>query len=165
MAAKEAPGWVLGQLHEIASTQDLPLEAQGEDAGIGYRLGARPGLQEPQTEMDRATDEEIVAPLHACRSARDRLIILFMARVGLRVGQLAGLRRCDTRLVVDSRVLGCEIEGPHLHVVRRRNPNTAQSKRGSSVGFPVDFLVVQGFDEYAYIVMSSWAMTAATSSW
>ncbi|MFI6690135.1 tyrosine-type recombinase/integrase, partial [Streptomyces sp. NPDC050485] len=150
VAAKEAPGWVLGQLYEIASTQDLPLEAQGEDTGVGYRLGARHRLQEPETEVDRATDEEIVALLHACRSARDRLSILVMARVGLRVGQLAGLRRCDAHLMVDSRILGCDVEGPHLHVVRRQNPNTAWSKRRSSIWFPVDFLVVQAFDQYVY---------------
>lgn len=150
VAAKAAPGWVLAQIYEIASTQDLPLEAQGEDAGIGYRLGARHRLQEPEIEVNRASDEEIVALLHACRSARDRLIVLLMARVGLRVGQLAGLRRCDAHLMVDSRILGCDIEGPHLHIVRRQNPNTAWSKRRSSIWFPADFLVVQAFDQYVY---------------
>jgi hypothetical protein len=150
VTAKAAPGWVLGQIYEIAGTQDLPPEAQGEDTGIGYRPGARHRLQEPEIEVNRASDEDIVALLHACRSARDRLIVLLMARVGLRVGQLAGLRRCDAHLMVDSRILGCDVEGPHLHVVRRQNPNAAWSRSRSSVWFPVDFLVVQAFDQYVY---------------
>ncbi|MGX1135692.1 hypothetical protein RKD49_007882 [Streptomyces glaucescens] len=100
--------------------------------------------------MNRASDEDIVALLHACRSARDRLIVLLVARVGLRVGQLAGLRRCDAHLMVDSRILGCDVEGPHLHVVRRQNPNAAWSRSRSSVWFRVDFLVVQAFDQYVY---------------
>lgn len=33
--------------------------------------------------MERASDEEIVALLGACPSARDRLIVLVMARAGL----------------------------------------------------------------------------------
>jgi integrase/recombinase XerD len=32
--------------------------------------------------VDRASDEEIVALLRGCRSARDRLIVLLLARAG-----------------------------------------------------------------------------------
>jgi hypothetical protein len=38
---------------------------------------------------------------------------------------MCGLRRCDIHLLPDSRVLGCEVPGRHLHVVRRDNPNGA----------------------------------------
>ena len=46
-------------------------------------MRARHRLREPETPVDRASDEEIVALLGACRSARDRLIVLVMARAGL----------------------------------------------------------------------------------
>jgi len=51
-------------------------------------------------------DEEIVALLGTCRSARDRLIVLLMARAGLRRGEVCGLRRSDVHLLADSRRLG-----------------------------------------------------------
>ena len=71
----------------------------------------------------------IVAVLGACRSARDRLIVLLMARAGLRRSEVLGLRRSDVHLLADSRVLGCEVARAHLHVVRREdNPNGAVAK-------------------------------------
>src|SRR5712691_9334954 len=47
VAAKQAPGWVVGQLYEIADGRDLPWEAGGEDGGLVYRLKAHHRLQEP----------------------------------------------------------------------------------------------------------------------
>ncbi|ALV33239.1 recombinase XerD [Streptomyces sp. CdTB01] len=146
---KVVPTWVLEQLYELGDDRDLPYEARGENGGLRYRLRARHRLQEPETDIDRASDEEIVAMFLACRSARDRLILLLLARVGLRRGQTAGLHRTDLHLLMDSRSLGCAIEGAHLHVVRRQNENNAWSKRRASVWFPVDFLTVQAFDQYA----------------
>ncbi len=145
---KSVPGWVLEQIYELGDTNDLPSEARGEDSSLRYRLRARHRLQEPETDVDRASDEEIVAMFLACRSARDRLIVLLLARVGLRRGQVAGLRRTDAHLLMDSRSLGCDIEGAHLHVVRRQNVNNAWSKSRKSHALPVDFLVVQAFDQY-----------------
>ena len=43
--------------------------------------------------VERAADADIAAVVIACRSARDRLIVLLMARAGLRRGEVAGLRR------------------------------------------------------------------------
>ncbi|GAB3000589.1 hypothetical protein GCM10023080_078070 [Streptomyces pseudoechinosporeus] len=101
-----APGSVLGQIYELADTRDLPLEAQGEDSGLHYRLKTRHRLQEPEAEVDRASDEEMVAMFLRCRNARDRLIVLLHGRVGLRRGQVAGLRRRDCHLLPDSRLRG-----------------------------------------------------------
>ena len=87
--------------------------------------------------------------LRACRSARDRLIVLLMARAGLRRGEVWGLRRSDVHLLVDSRALGCEVARAHLHVVRREdNPNGAWAKSRRQRPVPLDFLVVQAFDTY-----------------
>lgn len=144
----QAPRSVLGQIYDLADTRDLPLEAQGEDSGLSYRLRARHRVQEPEAEVDRASDEEVVAMFLACRNARDRLIVLLLARVGLRRGQVAGLRRTDCHLLADSRAVGCDYEGPHLHVRRRQNSNGAWSKSKKAWIMPVDFLVVQAFDQY-----------------
>jgi integrase/recombinase XerD len=103
-----------------------------------------------ETPVDRASDEQIVALLRACLSARDRLIVLLMARAGLRRGELCGLRRSDVHLLADSRPLGCEIARAHLHVVRRDdNPNGAWAKSRRQRAVPLDFLAVLAFDTYA----------------
>ncbi|MFF5960834.1 tyrosine-type recombinase/integrase [Streptomyces luteogriseus] len=143
-----APRSVLGQLYELADSRDLPEEAKGEETGLYYRLRARHRLQEPQAEVDRASDEELVGMFLACRSARDRLVVLLHSRVGLRRGQVAGLRRSDCHLLPDSRALGCDVEGAHVHVRRRANANRAWSKSKRAWVQPLDFLVVQGFDQY-----------------
>ncbi|WP_369221642.1 hypothetical protein AB5J52_07475 [Streptomyces sp. R39] len=99
-------------------------------------------------DVDRAHDGELVAMFLACRSARDRLIVLLHCRVGLRRGQVAGLRRSDCHLLPASRALGCEHEGAHVHVRRRANANRAWSKSKREWVQPLDFLVVQAFDQH-----------------
>jgi integrase len=148
VTAGQAPGRLLPLLYELADTRDLPVEARGEASGMGWRMRARHRLHEPQTPVDRASDAEIVALLRACRSARDRLIVLVMARAGLRRGEAVGLRRSDVHLLFDSRALGCGIERAHLHVVRRENANGAWAKSRRERAVPLDFLVVQAFDAY-----------------
>lgn len=66
-----------------------------------------------------------MALVGAARSAWDRLLALLMARAGLRRGEVVGLRRSDLHLLLDNAMLGCPIEGAHLHVVRREKPNGA----------------------------------------
>jgi integrase/recombinase XerD len=142
---------LVSMLYEVADDRDLPAEARGEDGRMAWRMRARHRLREPETAVDRATDEQIVALLRACRSARDRLIVLLMARGGLRRGEVCGLRRSDVHLLVDSRRLGCDVARAHLHVVRREdNPNQAWAKSRRQRVVPLDFLVVQAFDVYEF---------------
>ncbi|WP_239591409.1 tyrosine-type recombinase/integrase [Mycolicibacterium tusciae] len=142
---------LVSMLYEVADDRDLPAEARGEDGRMAWRMRARHRLREPETTIDRASDEQIVAILRACRSARDRLIVLLMARGGLRRGELCGLRRSDMHLLVDSRRLGCEVARAHLHVVRREdNSNEAWAKSRRQRVVPLDFLVVQVFDVYEF---------------
>ena len=117
---------------------------------MSWRMRARHRLHEPETAVDRASDAEIVALLGACRSARDRLMVLLMARAGLRRGELCGLRRSDVHLGLDSRPLGCDVKRAHVHVVRRDNPNGAWAKSRRQRVVPLDFLVVQAFDTYEF---------------
>jgi integrase/recombinase XerD len=142
---------LVSMLYEVADDRDLPAEARGEDGRMAWRMRARHRLREPETTVDRASDGQIVALLRACRSARDRLIVLLMARGGLRRGEVCGLRRSDVHLLVDSRRLGCDVARAHLHVVRREdNPNEAWAKSRRQRVVPLDFLVVQAFDVYEF---------------
>ena len=150
VAAGQAGGDLVALLYEVADDRDLPGAARGEDGRMGWRMRARHRVHEPQAPADRASDEQIVALLQACLSARDRLIVLLMARAGLRRGELCGLRRGDVHLLADSRPLGCEIARAHLHVVRRDdNPNGAWAKSRRQRVVPLDFLTVRASDTYA----------------
>jgi integrase len=146
----QAPAALLAVLYELADDRDLPEQARGEDARMAWRMRARHRLREPEPTVDRASDAEIVALLRACRSARDRLMVLLMARAGLRRGELCGLRRADVHLLLDSRPLGCAEARAHLHVVRRDNVNGAWAKSRRQRVVPLDFLVVQAFDGYEF---------------
>jgi integrase/recombinase XerD len=146
-----APGHLVQVLYEVADDRDLPDVARPEDGGTGWRMRARHRLHEPDTAVDRASDEDIVALLRSCCSARDRLIVLLMARAGLRRGEVLGLRRSDVHLLADSSALGCGISRAHLHVVRRDdNPNRAIAKSRRQRAVPLDWVTVQGFDGYEF---------------
>jgi integrase/recombinase XerD len=141
---------LVSMLYEVADDRDLPAEARGEDGRMAWRMRARHRLPEPETTVDRASDEQIVALLRAGRSTRDRLIVLLMARGGLRRGEVCGLRRSDVHLLVDSRRLGCDVARAHLHVRREDNPNAAWAKSRRQRVVPLDFLAVQAFDVYEF---------------
>jgi integrase len=146
--AGDAPVGMLSQVYELADDRDLPAAARGEDQRMAWRLSARHRLREPQRAVDRASDEEIVALLKACRSARDRLVVLLMARAGLRRGEMTGLRRADIHFLPDSSALGCGVQGAHVHVIRRDNPNGAWAKSRRQRYVPADFLLVRAYDQY-----------------
>jgi site-specific recombinase XerD len=150
VAAGDAPARLLPLLYELADERDLPAAARSGDGRLSWRMRARHRLHEPDEPVDRASDEETVALLRACRSARDRLIVLLMARAGLRRGEAVGLRRGDVHLLLDSRPLGCDVARAHLHVVRRDNINGAWAKSRRQRVVPLDFLLVQAFDAYEF---------------
>lgn len=145
-----APGRLLPLIYELADDRDLPEQARGEDRVMAWRMRARHRLHEPDAGVDRASDAEIVALIAACRSARDRLIVLLLARAGLRRGELCGLRREDAHLLAHSQLLGCGVPRAHVHVQRRDNVNGAWAKSRRQRVVPVDSLVVQAFDAYAF---------------
>jgi integrase/recombinase XerD len=150
VATGQAPAGLLPLIYELADDRDLPEQARGEGGRMSWRMRARHRLREPETTVDRATDEEIVALLSGCRSARDRLAVLLMARAGLRRGELCGLRRSDIHLLLDSRLLGCDTGRAHLHVLRRDNVNGAWAKSRRQRTVPLDFLAVRAFDAYEF---------------
>ena len=155
VAAGEAAGHLVPVLYEIADDRDLPGAARGEDGRMSWRMRARHRMREVEKPVERAADADIAAVVIACRSARDRLIVLLMARAGLRRGEVAGLRRSDVHLLGDSGPLGCDTPRAHVHVVRRGdNPNGAWAKSRRQRVAPLDFLTVQAFDTYQFERMS-----------
>ncbi len=151
VAAGQASGHLVPLLYEVADDRDLPEATRGEDGRMTWRMKARHRLHEPEAVVDRAADADIVAVIGACGSARDRLIVLLMARAGLRRGEVLGLRRSDVHLLADSRALGCAVARAHVHVVRRGdNVNGAVAKSRGPRAVPLDFVTVHAFDSYAF---------------
>ncbi|MEU4377692.1 tyrosine-type recombinase/integrase [Pseudonocardia alni] len=140
---------VVGQLYEVADARDLPGAARGEDSQLTVRLAALHRMREPVRAVERLSDAEVVAMLGAARCARDQLLLLLMARAGLRRGEVVGLRRGDLHLLVDNASLGCRVGGSHVHVVQRENSNGARAKSRRPRQVPVDGLVVAAADLYA----------------
>jgi site-specific recombinase XerD len=71
-----------------------------------------------------------------------------MWRMGLRRGELAGLRRSDVHFMPDASKLGCGFRGTLVHVVRRTNPNGAWAKSRRQRVVPADWMTVQAYDQY-----------------
>jgi integrase/recombinase XerD len=107
----------------------------------GGPMACRPKAQHrvsmPRTRRNRAADEEVLALLRACRCARDRFIVMLLARAGLRRGEAAGLRRSDMHFMPDSAALGRTVQGAHVHVVRRLNANRAWATVDEIAELPV----------------------------
>lgn len=83
-----------------------------------------PTKRHPRLLPDGARD----AMLEAVRTARDRMIVTWLSDSGMRIGELCGLSFCDLHLRRDHQ---CgERKGPHVHIVKRRNPNYASAKTG-----------------------------------
>ena len=150
VAVGNAPAEVSAMLFEVSDDRHLPVDARGENPSLNYVARPRHCLSEPEIQVDRATDEEVLGLLAACRTARDRFIVIAMSRAGLRRGEVCGLRREDLHFVADASGLGCAMTGAHLHVRRRANVNGAWAKSRRSRAVPVDDLVVLAYDSYVF---------------
>jgi integrase/recombinase XerD len=149
VAEGTGPGRLVPVLYEVADDRDLPGEARAGDGRMSWRIRVRHRACEVDAPVSRAAETDIAALVAACASARDRLIVLLLARAGLRRGEASGLRRSDVHLLADSRALGCAVGRAHLHVVRREdNPNGAWAKSRRQRVVPLDFLTVLAFDTY-----------------
>jgi len=97
-------------------------------------------------EPDRV--EELVA---AAGNARDRFLVALVAMTGARIGEVLGLHREDMHFLADSRILGCAVAGPHVHVRRRPdNANGALAKSRFPRSIPVPEAAVTLYADYAH---------------
>lgn len=149
-AERELPETVLGHL----------FEAVDPDARCWVGPRVRHRRREPRRagSPDAATASEVIALVQYATTARDRFMIMTLAVTGLRIGQLLGLRRPDVHLVQDGSSLGlvdpstnllCRVQGEHLHVVRRANPNGAWSKSRFDFAVPVPAALLPLYDAFS----------------
>jgi integrase len=128
---------VLGRLYGLPPSDQRP---DGEAAGAVHRLRV-----ERRGAPRFATLDEWEALALAAISWRDRFLLVLLWYTGLRIGEALGLRRSDLHLVDRSTVLGCDVDGPHLHVRRRENANGARAK-GRDHTVPVHQHVISVYD-------------------
>lgn len=75
------------------------------------------------------TAGQVGAVVDACANLRDRFVVEALYATGLRLAELCGLHLADLHFVPSAVHLGCQVSGPHLHVVRREdNENRALAK-------------------------------------
>lgn len=83
----------------------------------------------PPRRHPRMLPDGAAAAMHAAvRTARDRMIVTWLSDSGMRIGELCGLWFCDLHLRRDHPC--AERRRPHVHVVKRINPNGAAAKHG-----------------------------------
>ena len=120
----------------------------GQFRTVRSRLLAFTVAEQPYEFVDPARVPLLV---NAAGNPRDRFLVVLLAVTGLRIGEALGLHRCDMHLLSDSRLLGCPIPGPHVHVLRRRdNTNGALVKTRKPRTVPVTPDVVDHYADYTY---------------
>ena len=148
-AERLVDGAVLPLLYEVADDRFLPAHLRTEGAGLAYVARPRHRVRVERVAHPEVCDlAEFQALLAAARNARDRFLLILLWFTGARIGQALGLRREDLHLASSSRQLGCPIAGPHVHLVRRDNPNGARSKSRRPYAVPLDELVIMFFEQY-----------------
>ncbi len=147
VATRAVPASTLDALYRIVDDRDLPDDVRGESGTLRYRMSPHHRIPLGDKGTKRATESETIALLRACRSARDRLIVVLAVRAGMRRGEIAGLRLEDIHLMHGHRP-GCRHDGPHVHVVKRLNPNRAAAKSRHARELPCDPMVVRLFDDW-----------------
>lgn len=149
VAARAVDGEVLAALYEIADDRYLPAELREETGALRYRAQPRHRLRTSrQARPDAASQQEWEALLGAASSWRDRFLLVLLWFTGLRIGEALGLRRSDLHLMGSSTSVGCQLPDPHLHVIRRDNPNGSWAKSRHSRAVPVGRWVLGYYDRY-----------------
>lgn len=146
------PARVVGVLSQPRYLRHLP---PGYDPGEQdqFRQVSRPAFRfrEPERGCEILSEERLERLLELTGHARDRFLVLLLLSTGMRIGEALGLRREDMHLLASARALGCTIEGPHVHVRRRRdNANGALAKSHFPRAIPVTANLVGAYTEYRY---------------
>jgi integrase/recombinase XerD len=94
-------------------------------------------LREAKSRPRTVDYEDLDQVVDAALNARDKFLVVLLLQTGLRIGEVLGLRRNDLHFLPDSRNAGCRLRGPHLHVIRRINPNEALAKSRNERVVPV----------------------------
>ena len=138
---------VLALLFEVGDDRHMPADLRPEGSGLRYLARPRHVQRSRRARPVPVRREEAEALVRACRSWRDRFLLVLLWFCGVRVGEALGLRRSDLHLVPAAAALGCAVPGPHVHVVGRDNPNRARAKSGGRA-VPVRAEVLSCYDRY-----------------
>jgi integrase len=149
-------GWcapaVAGRLSCRAELRFIP---PGMDRGertdrpaVERRMVRRRRVERPPATL---TAGQVGAVVDACVNVRDRFVVEVLCAAGLRVAELCGLRLADLHFVPSAAHLGCQVTGPHLHVVRREdNENRALAKSIWPRVLPVTTDLVRRHNAYRF---------------
>jgi integrase len=129
---------LVGRLYEAAQLRFAPPGYdRGEDGQFSVVEVKTIKFKVAVPGYEYLTDEEIQQILEQTTHARDRLLVALLVVTGCRIGEALGLRREDMHLLAGSKVLGCPVEGPHVHIRRRQNTNGALAKTRKPRWIPV----------------------------
>lgn len=145
-------GRLVARLYETRFLKFVPpgfeVGEEGQRRTVRSRLLKFAVAEEPFEFIEPDRVEELVAAAGNCR---DRFLVALVAMTGLRIGEALGLNRQDMHFLSNSRLLGCRIAGPHLHVRRRpANPNGALAKSRFPRSVPVPEAAVTLYADYAH---------------
>lgn len=144
--------WVeskLNRLFEMAPVQSYGPSDRRHQLSTTVILRGRHRLQPQRNSSRRDAPVAVVKKLLAeCLNARDALLVAMLATTGLRRGEALGLRLSDLHFLPDSTSLGCQIDGPHLHVVPRVNSNQARVKNHKPRALPVTAALITIYERY-----------------
>ena len=137
----------LGLLFETARVRISSTDRRQASVSL-VTLRRRHWLRTRPARRRDAPVDVLKALIGACRNNRDVFLLAALATTGLRRGEVLGLRLSDLHLLPASVVLGCQEEGPHLHVVPRENSNGARVKNGKRRVVPVTRGFVSLYEQY-----------------
>lgn len=149
-------GWVSVEAAALLSEPKLlRYLPAGYDAGEDdqFRRVIRSAFRFRDVEHGAQTlgEEQLARVLDLAARARDRFLIQLLVVTGMRIGEALGLRREDMHLLASSRALGCGVEGPHVHVRRRReNANGALAKSRFPRAIPVTTALAASYAAYQH---------------
>jgi integrase/recombinase XerD len=106
----------------------------------------------PETPFEFLEPERVEDLVAAAANPRDRFLVGLIGMTGMRIGEALGLHRADMHFLTGSRVLGCSVPGPHVHVRRRAdNTNGALAKSRFPRSIPVPEEAVTLYADYAHV--------------
>lgn len=105
----------------------------------------------PEAPFEFIEPDQIETLTQATSNPRDRFLVALVGMTGMRIGEALGLYREDMHFLASSRVLGCPVAGPHVHVRRREdNPNGALAKSRFHRWIPVPEQAATLYADYVH---------------
>jgi integrase/recombinase XerD len=143
---------VVAKLYESRYLRFLPPGVEvGEDGGRRAVRSRVLKFSVPEAPFEFIEPDRIDGLVAGAGNDRDRFLVALVAMTGMRIGETLGLHREDMHLLADSRLVGCSVPGPHVHVRRRAdNANGALAKSRFPRSIPVTEAAVGLYADYTF---------------